>query len=77
MASSKRKILGGGSNILFRDDFDGLIIYNNLLGMKIIPDDEDNIIVEAAAGEDWHSFVITSYSIHYTKLYEPLSHGHE
>lgn len=49
--------LGGGSNILFVDDFDGLIILNNLKGMKIIESNDDFVILEVAAGENWHNFV--------------------
>ena len=29
-------ILGGGSNILFTKDFNGVILYNNIKGIKII-----------------------------------------
>jgi UDP-N-acetylmuramate dehydrogenase len=36
-------ILGGGSNILFQNEyFDGTVIHSNLKGITISPDDEDS-----------------------------------
>jgi len=49
--------LGGGSNVLFVNDFDGLIILNNLKGMKIIESNDDSVVLEVSAGENWHNFV--------------------
>ncbi len=49
--------LGGGSNILFVNDFDGLVISNNLKGMKIVDSNDDYVIIEVSAGENWHNFV--------------------
>lgn len=60
--------LGGGSNILFVDDFDGLIILNNLKGMKIIESNNDFVIIEVAAGENWHNFVKLSLKNKYYGL---------
>ncbi len=50
-------ILGGGSNILFTKDFDGIILKNGLLGKKIIKENEDNIWIKVQSGENWHQFV--------------------
>lgn len=51
-------ILGGGSNILFTKDFDGLVLKNDIQGIQTIADTNDGYIVEAGAGVNWHSFVI-------------------
>jgi UDP-N-acetylmuramate dehydrogenase len=51
-------VLGGGSNLLFTKDFNGLVIKNNLKGVKIVSETNDEIIVKAAAGENWHNFVL-------------------
>jgi UDP-N-acetylmuramate dehydrogenase len=48
--------LGGGSNILFTKDFDGLVIINNILG-KNLDIKENNIIAQGFSGENWHEFV--------------------
>jgi UDP-N-acetylmuramate dehydrogenase len=51
-------ILGGGSNILFTKDFDGLVLKNEVKGIRKIKEDEDSVYVEAGAGENWHRFVL-------------------
>jgi UDP-N-acetylmuramate dehydrogenase len=51
-------ILGGGSNILFTKDFDGLVLKNELKGIDLIKEDEHYYYVKAAAGENWHEFVL-------------------
>ena len=50
-------ILGGGSNMLLSQDFDGLVICPQLFGVHCISEDDNQVIVEAAAGENWHQFV--------------------
>jgi UDP-N-acetylmuramate dehydrogenase len=51
-------ILGGGSNLLFTSNFDGLILKNEVKGIKIVKEDEHYIYIQAGAGESWHQFVI-------------------
>src|SRR5690606_36171820 len=50
-------VLGGGSNLLLARDFDGTVLRVALRGRRIVADDGDAAIVEAAAGENWHDFV--------------------
>lgn len=50
--------LGGGSNILFTKDFDGLAIQLNLKGITEEMIDENEVLVTAQAGENWHQFVV-------------------
>lgn len=50
-------ILGGGSNILFTKDFDGLLLKNELKGIELVKKDANHYYVKAYAGENWHSFV--------------------
>jgi UDP-N-acetylmuramate dehydrogenase len=54
----RRLILGGGSNVLFTQDFEGLIIKSEMKGIAIMDEDEDRILVKVNAGEAWHDFVI-------------------
>lgn len=53
-----RMILGGGSNILFTKDFDGLVMKNEITGMDIINEDDDYVYVKAGAGVRWHDLVL-------------------
>jgi UDP-N-acetylmuramate dehydrogenase len=52
-------ILGGGSNLLFTDDFRGTILYPDILGIKIEEQDygKGKILVSAGAGVNWDDFV--------------------
>lgn len=47
-------VLGGGSNILFRKDFDGLVIYNALKGRDFLSETD----LKIASGENWHELVL-------------------
>jgi UDP-N-acetylmuramate dehydrogenase len=51
-------ILGGGSNMLFHSDFDGLIIKIASSGIEVINDDGRVVEVVSEAGEVWHTFVM-------------------
>lgn len=56
--TAPKLILGGGSNILFTEDYDGLVIKNNFKGIEVVEDDGENIFIKAGAGENWHQFVM-------------------
>jgi UDP-N-acetylmuramate dehydrogenase len=56
-------ILGGGSNILFTKDFDGLILKNEITGFEIVDKSGNDVFVKAGAGENWHSFVIRTIGL--------------
>lgn len=51
-------ILGGGSNVLFRSDFEGIILRNELRGIQVVSETDTCFMVDAAAGENWHQFVL-------------------
>ncbi|MBL4708274.1 MAG: UDP-N-acetylmuramate dehydrogenase [Flavobacteriales bacterium] len=51
-------ILGGGSNLLLTQDFNGLVIQNLLKDIAVIEENEDSITLKVGAGENWHEFVM-------------------
>lgn len=51
-------ILGGGSNILFKSDFHGLIIKNDIKGIETVKEDDEHIWLKIGAGENWHELVM-------------------
>jgi UDP-N-acetylmuramate dehydrogenase len=55
---TSRLILGGGSNLLFTKDYDGLVLKNELTGIELVREDEQHYYVKAGAGEQWHQFVL-------------------
>ncbi|MEO6134351.1 MAG: UDP-N-acetylmuramate dehydrogenase [Ginsengibacter sp.] len=56
--TNDKMILGGGSNILFTKDFNGLVLKNEIPGIAIVHEDNDEVLIKAGAGINWHSFVI-------------------
>jgi UDP-N-acetylmuramate dehydrogenase len=58
LAALPRLLLGGGSNILLTRDFPGLVLHMASLGCEIVAVDLDVSYVRAAAGENWHRFVL-------------------
>lgn len=58
-------LLGAGSNLLFTGDVDGTVLKVSLTGRKVadaaiagVGLDDATVLVEAAAGEPWHDFVL-------------------
>jgi UDP-N-acetylmuramate dehydrogenase len=56
--NEKHLILGGGSNILFTSDFDGLIIKTELKGIEVIDESDEVVTIKAQSGELWHDLVL-------------------
>jgi UDP-N-acetylmuramate dehydrogenase len=51
-------VLGGGSNILFTKNVDGLVLKNNIRGIELPEETHDHVVVKAGAGENWHQLVL-------------------
>jgi len=60
--------LGGGSNILFTKDFEGLAIQLNLKGISEEFLNENQVLVTTKAGENWHEFVMFCLNKNYGGL---------
>ncbi|WP_336516501.1 UDP-N-acetylmuramate dehydrogenase [Pollutibacter soli] len=56
--SRRLLILGGGSNMLLTNDFNGLVIKNNIPGIRKTAEDEQHVYVTVGAGENWHETVM-------------------
>jgi UDP-N-acetylmuramate dehydrogenase len=57
-SSTQKLILGSGSNILFTQDYPGLVIKNALTGIQTVDENNDHIWIKVAAGENWHALVL-------------------
>lgn len=56
----QKLIIGGGCNLFFTKDFDGLVIHPELKGLREISDEDEedeDIFIEVNASEDWDEFV--------------------
>lgn len=49
-------IVGQGSNLLFCDDYAGVIVLNRITGIEIA-ETADDYLLHVGAGEDWHQLV--------------------
>ncbi|MDI9339420.1 MAG: UDP-N-acetylmuramate dehydrogenase [Sediminibacterium sp.] len=56
--TTRHLIIGGGSNILLLNDFDGLVIKNCIKGITSTAQADGSLLVKAGAGEVWHDFVL-------------------
>jgi len=61
-------ILGGGSNLLFTEDFNGLVIHPKVKGIKITEEDENSVLVKVGANEDWDDFVVWAVNNNYSGI---------
>jgi len=50
-------LLGGGSNLLFINDYQGMTAVVAIKGITVVDEDNDYTYIKAAAGENWHQFV--------------------
>ena len=50
-------VLGQGSNILFTGDFQGVVVRNEITGIRVIDEDESSVIIEAGSGVIWNDLV--------------------
>lgn len=49
--------IGGGSNLLFERDFNGLVLHSGIKGIKTYSKNDETEFVIAGAGENWADFV--------------------
>ncbi len=61
-------ILGGGSNILFLRNYEGLIIKNEIRGIEVLREDKDSAWLKVGSGEIWHDFVLYTLNRNYFGL---------
>lgn len=58
LVDRKILVLGGGSNLLLTQDFDGMVIKMNLKGIEVVGENDDYVWMKSMAGEVWHEFVM-------------------
>ncbi len=63
-----RLVIGGGSNMLLTRNFEGLVIKNNLKGISVVSQTDAEVLVTAAAGENWHELVMYCIDHNYAGL---------
>jgi UDP-N-acetylmuramate dehydrogenase len=61
-------VVGGGSNIILRGDFPGLLVQMDLQGKEEVKETDEHIWLKVGAGENWHSLVEYCLGFHYWGL---------
>ncbi|MDX1542644.1 MAG: UDP-N-acetylmuramate dehydrogenase [Christiangramia sp.] len=60
--ASELFILGGGSNMLLTGNIHKTVVHIGIKGKEIISETENEVLIQAAAGENWHEFVLWTLS---------------
>ncbi len=63
-----RLVLGGGSNMLLLNDYNGIVVLNSIKGIEKIEEDNETFLIKSGAGEIWHEFVLHCISHNYAGL---------
>ena len=53
-------VIGAGSNLLFRKDYDGLVLHSAIRDLDIIEETDDGVLVRVGSGVCWDDFVAWS-----------------
>ncbi len=61
-------IISGGSNMLITKDIDALVIHINLKGKTILNEDEEQVLIQVMAGENWHQMILWTLDHNYGGL---------
>ncbi len=56
-SSMPHLILGGGSNLLFLNDYSGLILHNQIQFIREISKDNESVLIQAGGGSSWNDLV--------------------
>jgi UDP-N-acetylmuramate dehydrogenase len=57
--------IGGGSNLLFLSDFDGVVLHSEIKGIEVKTNTEDEVLLRVGAGTVWDDFVAYCVSAGY------------
>lgn len=50
-------VIGGGSNLLFMNDYKGTILHSAIKSIELIEENEKNVLVRVGSGVNWDEFV--------------------
>jgi UDP-N-acetylmuramate dehydrogenase len=61
-------VLGGGSNVLFRNNPTAIVLLNRIKGKTIVEEDENEVTIAVGGGENWHDLVLWTLEHHWAGL---------
>ena len=56
-AEGRHFVMGGGSNLLFTKDFDGWLLRNEIEGIEIVEETDNEVLIKVGGGENWSDLV--------------------
>ena len=68
LAALPQLVLGGGSNVLLLNDFDGVVLHMAISGIAKVKEDQDYVWVQAGAGVNWHQLVLHCIAHNYAGI---------
>ena len=57
----RTRVLGGGSNVVLRGEYDGLVLRMCTRGVEVLENSAVRTVIRVAAGEPWHEFVLACH----------------
>lgn len=54
-------VIGGGSNLLFVNDFPGTVFHSSIMDINVVEEDENDVLLRVGSGVNWDSLV--SYTV--------------
>ena len=55
--SGKSLVIGGGSNLLFVDDFDGTVFHSAIMDIDVVAESGDSVLLRVGSGVNWDALV--------------------
>ena len=55
--NSRSLVIGGGSNLLFVNDFDGTIFHSAIKGMEVVEENDKELLLRVGSGVNWDGLV--------------------
>ena len=55
--SGKSLVIGGGSNLLFVDDFDGTVFHSTIMDIDVVRESADDVLLRVGSGVNWDALV--------------------
>lgn len=50
-------VIGGGSNLLFVNDYNGTIMHSAIMGMQVVEEDDNYLLLRVGSGVNWDALV--------------------
>lgn len=55
--SGKSLVIGGGSNLLFVNDFDGTVFHSRIMDIDVVAESGDSVLLRVGSGVNWDALV--------------------